>query len=232
MEKRYVSIQGIPAVLWGSEADKLIIAVHGDQSNKEDCVIAVLGEEVTQRGYQVLSLDLPEHGERREAPRRCSPQNSIEDLEKAILYAKGLASQVSMFGCSLGAYFGMMAYQREPIKQALLLSPVVCLQHVIENIMRMFNISKEKLQSEKKIITPMKTLYWEDYEYIIKHPVRWNAPTALLYGEADDICAFEDVSGFAERTQATLTVMSKGEHYFHTEEQIAFFRQWLNTCLY
>ena len=35
-------------------------------SNKEDEVIKLLVEKVTSRGYQVLSFDLPEHGERKD----------------------------------------------------------------------------------------------------------------------------------------------------------------------
>ena len=36
MESQYVKIENIPAVLWGPAADKLFIAVHGDQFNKAD----------------------------------------------------------------------------------------------------------------------------------------------------------------------------------------------------
>lgn len=31
--------------------------------NKEDTVIQILAEEALQKGYQVLSFDLPKHGE-------------------------------------------------------------------------------------------------------------------------------------------------------------------------
>lgn len=45
---------------------KIFIAVHGNMSNKEDAVIQILAEEADRKGYQVLSFDLPEHGERKE----------------------------------------------------------------------------------------------------------------------------------------------------------------------
>ncbi len=47
----------IPAVLWGNPSDKCFVAVHGDQSNKEDTVIQLFAEIVTAQGYQVLSFD-------------------------------------------------------------------------------------------------------------------------------------------------------------------------------
>jgi predicted alpha/beta-hydrolase family hydrolase len=74
MEKRYLNIGNIPAVLWGARSGKLYIAVHGDQSSKEDPVIAILAEEAEKKGYGVLSFDLPEHGGRKDEPRPCNPE--------------------------------------------------------------------------------------------------------------------------------------------------------------
>lgn len=34
---------------------------------------------------------------------------------------------------------------------------------------------------------------------------------------------------FAEKHQAELTVMEGGEHWFHTEEQMAFLDDWIRT---
>ena len=50
---------------YGEVRVKNFIAVHGNMSNKEDAVIQILAEEANQKGYQVLSFDLPEHGERK-----------------------------------------------------------------------------------------------------------------------------------------------------------------------
>ena len=55
-------IDNIPAVLWGEKSSKLIIAVHGNLSNKLDVPISLLAEVAVPRGYQVLSFDLPQHG--------------------------------------------------------------------------------------------------------------------------------------------------------------------------
>lgn len=65
MLKDNFKISNIPAVLWGAKSEKIFIAVHGNMSNKEDAVIQILAEEANQKGYQVLSFDLPEHGERK-----------------------------------------------------------------------------------------------------------------------------------------------------------------------
>lgn len=62
IEVKKLSIGGIPALTWGREADKAYIHVHGKMSRKEFAEdFAVIAEE---KGYQTLSFDLPEHGER------------------------------------------------------------------------------------------------------------------------------------------------------------------------
>ena len=59
-------INNIPSIIWGERSNKVLIAVHGNMSNKEDEVIKILAEKVVFKGYQLLSFDLPEHGERKE----------------------------------------------------------------------------------------------------------------------------------------------------------------------
>jgi len=75
-------------------------------------------------------------------------------------------------------------------------------------------------------------LYWDDYCFVKSHPIiRWKIPTSILYGSDDDLCGFDTVSAFAKRFNGSLRVMAHGEHYFHTAEQIAFFKQWVKEIL-
>ena len=229
MIKQRLSIEGIPAILWGPASNHLFIAVHGDQSNKEDDVIVILAEEAMAKGHQTLSFDLPEHGDRKEEHRLCKVQNCVEDLGKLMAYAHTISDAISLFGCSIGAYFSILAYHDEPLRKALFLSPVVNMKRILDNMMQWFDISEEQLQKEQEIATPAKTLYWDYYKYVLEHPVEWNKPTALLYGRQDALCEFDDVGHFAERTHAELTVLDDGEHYFHTQAQLNFMRQWMQT---
>ena len=65
MKTERININNIPSIIWGEKSNKVFIAVHGNMSNKEDEVIKILAEKVVEKGYQVLSFDLPEHGERK-----------------------------------------------------------------------------------------------------------------------------------------------------------------------
>ena len=125
----------------------------------------------------------------------------------------------------------MLAYKAEPINKTLFLSPMVDMKRIINNIMTWFNVSEERLEEEKEVATPAKTLFWDYYQYVLKHPVKWNKPTAIPYGALDNLCEPEYIKNFAEETQANLTILEDGEHYFHTEKQLAFYRDWIKCQL-
>lgn len=229
MIKTSFTIEGIPAVLWGKPSDRLFIAVHGNMSSKDDEVIVILAEEAIRKGYQVLSFDLPEHGERKNEVYACNVQNCVRDLTSIMGYAQTISSNISLFACSMGAYFSLLAYKELPLEQCLFLSPVLNMERIINNMMKWFNVSEDRLKAEKEIATPIgQTLSWDYYSYVKSHPIdTWNKSTVILYGSEDDISEFDVVSGFANRYHCKLNVLEHGEHYFHTDEQLHCFKQWL-----
>ena len=224
------TIGNIPATVWGEESEKLIIAVHGNFSHKEDVVIQLLADEAIQKGYQVLSFDLPEHGERKDEDTPCKVQICVNNLREILEYARTQGKELSLFACSMGAYFSLLAYQNTDLKKALFLSPVVDMERIINNMMTWFDVTPERLQKEGTISTPVgQKLYWDYFCYVKEHPVdTWNADTSILYGADDKVVEFDTISRFAEKFHSTLEIMESGEHYFHTDEQLKFFTHWLH----
>ena len=70
-------------------------------------------------------------------------------------------------------------------------------------------------------------LSWEYMNNVRSHPIEWRVPTQILYGSKDHLMSIETITDFANKHQATLTVMDGGEHWFHTEEQMAFLDNWI-----
>ncbi|MGL5677866.1 MAG: alpha/beta hydrolase [Cellulosilyticaceae bacterium] len=229
MIKQKIMIGHIPAILWGDESQDLFVAVHGNMSSKEDTVIALLAEEVVPMGYQVLSFDLPEHGERQMESTLCKVETCIKELQQVMAFANERATDISVFGCSMGAYFSLLAYGEVDLKKSLFLSPVVNMLGIIEGMMANCGITEIMLEEQQEIDTPMgMKLYWDYYSYVKAHPItKWDVPTAILYGSKDELCAYEDVQAFAHRAQGRLQIVEDAAHYFHTPEELDVYRKWL-----
>lgn len=233
MKTTNLQIGSIPAILWGKESSRLLLAVHGNMSSKSDTPISILAEEAVPLGYRVLSFDLPQHGDRKNDPTPCKVQNCVNELETIMNQAKTGTSSISLFACSLGAYFSLLAYRDIPLRQCLFLSPVVNMERIFRNMMQWFDVSEDRLRAEKEIETPIgQTLDWDYYCYVKENPIiRWNSPTSILYGENDDLCELPFVSSFASKFHCSLDIVKNAEHYFHTPDQLAEYRSWLKKHL-
>ena len=139
--------------------------------------------------------------------------------------------EVVLIANSIGAFFSMNALAGKRIKQALFISPVVNLEKLICNMMQWANVSEDELREKGEIATNFgETLSWKYLCYVRENPIRWNIPTQILYGSADNLTDLETMREFAQKTGASLTVMQGGEHWFHTDEQMQFLDRWIEKC--
>lgn len=135
-----------------------------------------------------------------------------------------------MIANSIGAFFSMNAKIDGDISKAYFISPVVNMEKLISDMMCWADVTEEKLRSEKLIETSFgETLSWEYLQYVRNNPIKWNAETFILYGSADNMTSLETITAFAKKNGANLTIMEGGEHWFHTEEQMAFLDQWVES---
>ena len=78
MEKEQLRIDNIPAILWGAKAESVYIYVHGKNASKEEAF--GFAEKAVTKGFQALSFDLPEHGERVNENYPCMVWSGVRDL--------------------------------------------------------------------------------------------------------------------------------------------------------
>lgn len=152
------------------------------------------------------------------------------EIEFPILYDRCAKSydSVILIANSIGAYFAMLSLVEKNISQALFISPIVDMEKLIMDMMKWLNITEDELKSKKEVETEFgETLSWEYLSYVKNHPIRWNVPTSILYGEKDNLTFQETITKFAEQIGATLTIMENGEHWFHTDEQLKFLDTWV-----
>ena len=234
MKTERIKINDIPSIIWGEKSNKVYIAVHGNMSNKEDRVIKILAEKVVSKGYQLLSFDLPEHGERKDnTTYLCNVQNCVKDLTQVIEYAKTKYEEIYLWACSMGAYFSLISYKDEDIKQCLFLSPVVNMKIIIDNMMQWSNVTEKELKEKQEIKTDFgQTLYWDYYKFVKENPiVSWNKNTFVLYGNKDNLQEEKIIKDFCTKFNCELSVLETGEHFFRTEEQLEYYRNWLDEVI-
>ena len=136
-----------------------------------------------------------------------------------------------MVANSIGAFFALSSLDETLVDRAYFISPVVDMENLICNMMQWSNVTEQELAEKRKIATNFgETLSWEYLCYVRQHPIIWNVPTCILYGEHDNLTSLETVSVFAKQHHAELTIMPGGEHWFHTEEQMQFLNHWIREC--
>ncbi len=230
MEMSKWSGAGVPAVVYGPPSERAYLFVHGRCGRKEEAeAFAALA---CGCGCQVVTVDLPGHGERSDMD-RFVPWCAVPELRGAIDAMRRQWRSVSLSAVSIGAWFAMLAFMGDAPDNCLLVSPVLDMRGLIESSMRRAQVTPEQLARAGEIRTGSgETLSYQYYRYAVEHPIlEWGAPTAILYAGGDGLTPRETVETFAERFSCRLTVMERGEHWFHTPEQLAVLHDFWNAAL-
>ena len=132
---------------------------------------------------------------------------------------------------SIGAYFSLLSLTDMPIEKAYFISPIANMEKLILDMMQWSGVTEDELQEKGVIATEFdEALSWEYLTWVRSHPVSWHIPTEILYGSEDKLQSVDTIKAFADDIGAGLTIMEQGEHWFHTEEQLQFLREWLIRC--
>ncbi len=226
MKKEYFQIQGIPSVLWGEPTKNLYLFIHGQGGCKEEA--EPFAEIASGYGWQVLSIDLPEHGERKEEKNTFDPWHTVPELLTVMKYAKSHWNLVALRATSIGAWFSMLSFANENLKRCLFVSPILDMKQLIQNMMLWAGVSEDQLRLEQTIPTSFgQTLSLEYLSYVKEHPItKWIFPTEILYGDKDNLTERNIVENFTKHFGCLLTVIENGEHWFHTPEQLKVLEKW------
>ncbi len=140
--------------------------------------------------------------------------------------------KIYLIANSIGAYFAMHTLQACDIEKALFISPVLDMERLILDMMSWVNVSEKDLCEKGEIPTDFgETLSWKYLCFVRENPITWNIPTEVLYAGNDNLVSRQTVSEFTGNHNAHLTVMENGEHWFHTEEQLAFLNAWMKKVI-
>ena len=227
MKEKHIVVQEIPTVLYGDSSESVFLYIHGKMGCKEEA--AHFAEIVCPKGYQVLSIDLPGHGERTGEMERFVPWEVVPELQAVYGSAQQRWKKISLYANSIGAYFSLLALREVRLEKSLFVSPILDMEKLIRDMMGWAGVTQEQLKEAGEILTAFgESLSWKYLTYAIGNRItKWNSPTAILYAGQDHLTARETVDNFAQRFSCTVTVMENREHWFHTEEQLSVLDVWL-----
>lgn len=198
--------------------NKAILYVHGKGGNAEE---AEHYKTICSR-YDLFGLDYKFF-----TPWETKSEFTAEYERLRICY-----DSITIIANSIGAFFTMNALAGKQIERAFFISPIVNMEKLILDMMQWANVTETELQNKQEIETTFgETLSWKYLCYVRENPIIWNTPTDILYAGKDTLTSYETVSEFAKKTNSSLTVMTEGEHWFHTAAQLAFLDDWLKKLI-
>ena len=225
MIKRNITLAGIPAILYGGRSQYVYLYVHGKNGRKEEAERFACT--ACEAGWQVLAIDLPEHGTRKSRTEKLLPWVVVPEIRAVYARMKRVWPHIRLYGVSIGAWFAMQALQDERLEKALFVSPVVDMEDLITNMMQWACVTEEQLQQAGEIPTTFgEMLSWPYLCWAREHPLYWHIPTQVLYGTADNLTSCMVIEQFKCSTGAHLTIMEEGEHWFHKPVQMAVLQSW------
>lgn len=220
-----------PYLCYGQTSDQVCLFLHGQSGHKEE------GERFAQianpKGWQVVAIDLPQHGQRQGGAEPFLPWVVVPELEQVWQELQGRWKRIALRANSIGAWLAMLALAGKPVDTCLFVSPVVDMENLIQTMMTWAGVTEERLEREREIPTDFgQTISWDYLKYVRQHPVHaLSAHTNILYGDQDNLVPQPVVECFARAEGAHLTVYPGGEHWFHTPEQMKVMGTWEERCL-
>ena len=155
-----ITIHHIPALLWGASGDGVYLYIHGKSGYKEEA--EAFAKIACAKGWQVLSIDLPEHGARKEEP-GFTPWDVMPELTAVMAYVTARWRRISLRATSIGAWFSMLSFADVPFESCLFVSPVLDMAQLIQTMMQWAGVSEDALEREKIISTEFgETLSWRE----------------------------------------------------------------------
>ncbi len=200
----------------GQSLRKVIIYVHGKGASAAE---AERFKKIVP-DYDIVGVDYQEY----------LPWIVEKQIKEVYDQVRPNYDQVMILANSIGAYFSMLTKGMK-LTKALFISPLLNMEKYLLNSMEENGISEDELQNKGEITIGRERFSWQSLQYVRDHPIDWQVPTEILYGERDDHTSKAVLNEFVQHHNVDVTVMKDGQHRFHTRPQVAFLDNWLKEKL-
>ncbi|WP_279014206.1 alpha/beta hydrolase [Actinomyces oris] len=227
-EPEELLLDGIPALRWGEPGGRAVIGVHGQFSNKHDPVMARCGDVIASWGDQLITFDLPAHGDRQD-DKAFTPMDASPEVRAFARLARSQSTEVSLLANSIGAYFSLCDTPAGTFERAWMVSPLLDLEYYIRDIMAEYSVTDEQLEAQTVIDTPRGVLERSYLRFVEEHPARLNAPSWIIRGDQDEVVPLNALSRFVGAPGVELVQVEGGQHFLgqppHLDTVVAWFEE-------
>lgn len=211
-EPEELVLDGIPALRWGEPGGRAVIGVHGQFSNKRDPIMAQCGDVIASRGDQLITFDLPTHGDRQD-DKAFNPMEASPEVRTFAQLARSQSTEIGLLANSIGAYFSLCDTPAGTFERAWLVSPLLDLEYYIWDMMAEYSVTNEQLEAETEINTPRGVLEWPYLRFVEKHPARLDIPSWIIRGDQDEVVPLGTLSRFVGAPGVELVQIEGGQHF-------------------
>ena len=136
-----------------------------------------------------------------------TPWDAVSEFTAFFTPLRQQYDTVVLLANSIGAFFSMSALSEKFIDRALFISPIVNMETLISDMMGWAGVTENVLHAQGEVATDFgETLSWEYLCYVRAHPLVWDVPTCILYGEKDNLTSYETLAAFAQKVPQQHTV--------------------------
>ena len=227
-ETEELILDGVPALRWGKPGGRAVVGVHGQFSNKRDPVMAQCGDVIASRGDQLITFDLPAHGDRQD-DKAFTPMDASPEVRAFARLARSQSIEVSLLANSIGAYFSLCDTPAGTFKHAWLVSPLLDLEYYIRDMMAEYSVTDEQLEAQTVIHTRRGVLDWPYLRFVEEHPAKLDTPSWMIRGDQDEVVPLDTLSRFVGAPGVELVQVEGGQHFLgrppHLDTVVAWFEE-------
>ena len=190
--------------------------------------MAQCGDVIASQGDQLITFDLPTHGNRQD-DKAFNPIEASPEVRMFAQLAHSQSTEIGLRAHSIRAYFSLCDTPAGTFERVWLVSPLLDLEYYIPDMMAEYSVTDEQLEAEPEINTPRGVLEWPYLRFVEKHPARLDIPSWIIRGDQDEVVPLDALSRFVGASGVELVQIEGGQHFLgqppHLDTVVAWFEE-------